>query len=142
MKWELRVRPPSNVCPEHYCFHWAGAGDRTSQPGRTCVSREEALRELRTWKVWEVGGCACSFGPCRRINSAAEVDYYEPCEPRLEQDGLPRFYFITLASLRPEFHEQFINEATDLWGEAALVELTDPPFFPPDGAAGEQQEPE
>ncbi len=39
-------------------------------------------------------GCGCSFGVCiRDENKKGEKDWYEPCEPELESQGLPWFYF-------------------------------------------------
>jgi hypothetical protein len=125
MKWELQQRPPEGVCPEEFCFHWGAAGDKASPPGHTYASVREALLDSVNWPEWPAGGCGCHFGPCRRSRvDAGATDYYEPCEPRLEAAGLPWFYFTTLDSLREEFHQKFLQEAAQHWGEAALAKPT------------------
>ena len=49
---------------------------------------------------------------------ASDDDWYEPCEPALEQDGLPWFYFIpSVDKLHSQFHEQYIRESGELWGD-------------------------
>ena len=131
MRWELNVRPPSNVCPEHYCFHWVTPGGKSSPPGRVYSSREEMFRDSVNWPEWPNGGCGCTFGVCRLADPVAGTeDWYEPHEPRLERDGLPWFYFSTYQNLSPEFHERFLQEAVLIWGEAVLVETTAPPLPP------------
>lgn len=122
MRWELHQSPPETVCPEDFCFHWVSAGGRTSPPGRVYASREQMFRDTVNWPEWPEGGCGCSFGLCRRLHDEQSLtDWYEPHEPRLEAAGLPWFYFSTLESLREDFHQTFIQEATQLWGEAALA---------------------
>ncbi|MBN9117755.1 MAG: hypothetical protein J0I06_01050 [Planctomycetes bacterium] len=123
MKWELHQRPPATVCPEEFCFHWVSAGGRASPPGREYASRAEMFRDAANWPVWPEGGCGCGFGVCRRARPGeAATDWYEPHEPRLEAAGLPWFYFTTLAALRADFHQKFVQEATQLWGPEAVAE--------------------
>lgn len=45
-------------------------------------------------KPIEQESCGCEFGICIRINNNGDADWYEPCEPALEKDGLPHDYFI------------------------------------------------
>jgi hypothetical protein len=117
MEWDKYQRPPPEQCPRGYCWHWVVPGGKASPPGRRYKSREEALRDSVNWPVWPEGGCACPFGPCKRLDPATgDADFYEPHTPNLERAGLPRFYFVTLESLRPEFHEQFLRESEELWG--------------------------
>jgi hypothetical protein len=82
MRWNPNERPPPNVCPERYCFFWIPPGGRAHQKGR--------------WVSFPEGGCSCSLGICTRLPGAkGERDYYEPCEPELDADGLPHTYFIS-----------------------------------------------
>jgi hypothetical protein len=35
-------------------------------------------------------GCSCTSGLCKQLDPVnGSQDFYEPCEPRLEEDGLP-----------------------------------------------------
>lgn len=66
-KWDKGKRPPENVCPKKYCFIWSD----------------------------ELNRCSETFGPCLRLDMNENYqDWYEPCEPELEKDGLPWNYFI------------------------------------------------
>jgi hypothetical protein len=112
MRYDPRKRPPSNICPERYCFFWMAPGDRADISGGPYSSLEEALREA-TLTPFPEGGCSCRFGICTRLSAATgrQVhrpppsrqhfpvenirDWYEPCEPALERDGLPDDYFVT-----------------------------------------------
>jgi hypothetical protein len=117
MEWDKDKRPPPDICPREYCFHWVVPGGKASPPERRYASSLEALRDSVNWPVWPDGGCACSFGRCIRLDPATgEADYYEPHEWNLERAGLPWFYFATLESLGPEFREQFLCESEALWG--------------------------
>lgn len=115
-KWDPLVRPPEGVCPEKYCFHWVTPGGYADMTGRRYASREEALRNAK-WTPFPDGGCSCTFGLCKRLDSVnGSQDFYEPCEPRLEEDSLPWFYFCTLDCISDRFHEKFIRESEQLWG--------------------------
>jgi hypothetical protein len=93
-KWDPLVRPPKGVCPEKYCFHRVTPGGYADMTGRKYASREEALR-LAEWTLFPDGGCSCMFRLCKRLDSVnASQDLQEPCEPRLEEDGLPWFYIV------------------------------------------------
>jgi hypothetical protein len=117
MQWDPLVRPPEGVCPKEYCFHWVPPGGLADLSGRKYASREEALATFREWTPFPNGGCACTFGVCKRLETDnGDQDFYEPCEPRLEEAGLPWFYFCTLECLRSEFHERFLREAEQQWG--------------------------
>ena len=127
-KWNLLVRPPEGVCPEKYCFHWVTPGGYADMTGRRYASREEALRNAE-WTPFPDGGCSCTLGLCKRFDPVnGSQDFYEPCEPRLEEDGLPWFYFCTLDSLSDRFHEKFIRESEQLWGPSMPRVL--PPVMP------------
>jgi hypothetical protein len=120
MEWEKHKRPPPDVCPREFCFHWVAPGGKAQPPGRRYASSQEALRDSMNWPVWRDGGCACQFGRCVRLDpSTGDADFYEPHEPKLEQAGLPWFYFTTLKNLRSELHEQFLRESAELWGSTS-----------------------
>jgi hypothetical protein len=113
--WNPLIRPGKDVCPEKYCFHWVTAGGFAGMTGRKYSSREEALRFAERTPFPE-GGCSCTFGLCKRLDPVnGTQDFYEPCEPRLEEAGLPWFYFCTLKSLSPEFQQKFLLEAQQWW---------------------------
>ena len=117
MDWDKHKRPPADVCPREYCFHWVAAGGKAAPPGRRYASSLEMLRDSVNWPVWPEGGCGCSFGLCKRLSSAAgDADYYEPHEWNLERAGLPWFYFGRLENLQPKFREEFLRESARLWG--------------------------
>ena len=45
-------------------------------------------------------------------------DYYEPCEPRLEEAGLPWFYFFPNAyTIVDELKADYERESRELWGD-------------------------
>ncbi|HVK16522.1 MAG TPA: hypothetical protein VM533_06205 [Fimbriiglobus sp.] len=87
--------------------------------GRQYQSFDEAIVRCDDWVEFPRGGCACGFGVCTRLDPVAgDHDWYEPCEPALERDGLPWFYFIpSVDKLAPEFHEQYLRESQALWGD-------------------------
>jgi hypothetical protein len=48
---------------------------------------------------------------------AGDHDWYEPCKPALERDGLPWFYFLPSAEqVVPELREQYLRGSRALWG--------------------------
>ncbi len=116
MTWNPRTKPPSDVCPEHFCFHWARRGDRIDTSGGEYDSFEEAIAAARA--VVFRAQCACVFGVCARATPAAENrDWYEPDEKALDSAGLPWFYFIAgPENVGAEFRERYIAEARELWG--------------------------
>ena len=85
--------------------------------GRLYRSFQEAFTCRDDWVELEQGGCSCTFGVCTRLDPlAGDRDWYEPCEPALERDGLPWFYFIpSIDQLVPELHERYLRESQALW---------------------------
>src|SRR5688500_10625575 len=121
MSRDPKKRPSSGVCPEKFCFHWVPPGGMADMTGATYPSREQALAANSRWTSFPTGGCACTWGPCARLDRKKGIrDFYEPCEPALEDAGLPWFYFSTLRNLHPDFHERFLKEASALSGAAAF----------------------
>ena len=88
--------------------------------GRLYNSVQEAITHRDDWVEFPQGGCRCSFGLCTRLDHVAgDRDWYEPCEPELERDGLPWFYFTaSIDKLVPHLHEQYLRESRALWGDA------------------------
>jgi hypothetical protein len=119
MEWDKHTKPPVEVCPGKYCFHWVEPGGAADMTGRLHGSFEEALARRDEWTAFPQGGCACKFGVCTRLDPVTgDYDWYEPHEPALERDGLPWFYFIpSVAKLVPELQEQYLRESKALWGE-------------------------
>jgi hypothetical protein len=119
MEWDKEKRPPPDICPREFCFHWVVPGGFASPPGKTYRSRQEMLEDSVNWPMWPDGGCACPFGRCTRLDGVTgDADFYESHGPNLERAGLPWFYFNTLENLRAEFHQQFLRESEQLWGSA------------------------
>lgn len=55
-KWDIKVKPPENICPEEFCFLWSESDKK----------------------------CGSAFGIYKRaIPSKANKDLYEPFEPEL-----------------------------------------------------------
>ena len=74
--WDKYHKPPAKICPQKYCFLWHD----------------------NSYFTQEVARCREPFGPCRRsTKNPNHSDWYKPCEPELEKDDLPWFYFITNA---------------------------------------------
>jgi hypothetical protein len=111
--WDRFEKPPVDVCPQAYCFHWLSAGDWFA-PGYY-ESREVAFRNLQSIVT---GGCGCSFGCCTRLDAnRGDHDWYEPHEARLLQDGLPWFYFIPDPQhVTDEMRDDYLRESEQLWG--------------------------
>lgn len=119
--WSPEQRPPSGVCPEKFCFHWVPPGGMADMTRRAYSTVREALAAHSDWTSFPTGGCACTWGPCTRLEPTTGVrDFYEPCDPELAEAGLPWFYFSTLDTLRAELHERFLRDASELWGAEAL----------------------
>lgn len=110
--WVASQRPPPLVCPRRYCFNFLKAGTSFA-PGRH-ASIDDAVDGLIT--VTD-DHCTGTFGRCKRGGLEGDTDLYEPCEPFLEHDGLPWFYFIAgVSNLVEELHERFLTESAALWG--------------------------
>lgn len=116
--WNRHRRPPPDVCPEKYCFLWVPPGGAKDMTRRLYDSVDEPLSAHDCWTHFPEGGCGCSFGPCRRASGAppGAPDFYEPCEPTLAEDGLPRLYFCRKESLVASSRRAFERMAVDLWG--------------------------
>ncbi len=119
MEWDKDHRPPPDICPREFCFHWVVPGGFAAPRGKSYKSRREMLEDSVNSRMWPDGGCVCPFGCCTRLDGAAgDADFYESYGPNLERVGLPWFYFNTLENLRAELHEQFLAESERLWGSA------------------------
>jgi len=116
MTWNPRTKPPSDVCPERFCFHWAERGDRIDTSGGEYDTFEGAVSAART--VVFAAQCGCVFGTCTRaVPSSENRDWYEPNGRVLETADLPWFYFIAgPESVAAEFRERYVTESTELWG--------------------------
>lgn len=119
MGWNKNTKPPADFCPGRYCFQWVPPGGTADRSGRSYRSFEEAITRREGWVQMPQGGCACAFGLCTRLDPVAgDSDWYEPHEWALERDGLPWFYFIpSVDKVDSEFHERYLRESRDLWGE-------------------------
>lgn len=117
MSWDKHTKPPADFCPGRYCFMWVPPGGPADMSGRSYDSFQEAVTRRDDWVEFPQGGCSCSIGLCTRIDPfGGDRDWYEPCEPALERDGLPWFYFIpSIDKLAPEFHERYLRESQALW---------------------------
>jgi hypothetical protein len=88
-------QPDYTICPKHYCFQWLIKGGHIARGFHS--SLEEASLH---WEEILESGCGSSFGICLRderfqgIEGLSTKDWYEPCEPALDADGLPHDYFI------------------------------------------------
>ena len=78
-----------DLCPKKYCFFFVEHNDYHASG--LYENLEAALFNLQ---LSEKSSCDCSFGRCTRIYSNGDRDWYEPCEPTLDQDNLPYDYFI------------------------------------------------
>ena len=116
MKWEPSKKPPSDVCPKTFCFHWAERGDRIDPSGGEYDTFEQAVAAAQT--VVFAAQCACVFGECSRaVPSRENRDWYEPNERLLREAGLPWFYFIPGPEhVGAEFRERYLAESAALWG--------------------------
>lgn len=127
MAWDKHTKPPADVCPGKYCFQWVSPGGAANMSGRSYRSLQEALNRRDDFVEFPQGGCSCSFGLCTRLDPiAGDRDWYEPCEPELERDGLPWFYFTpSPEKLAPEFRERYLRDSQSLWGGEQDVEPGD-----------------
>lgn len=119
MGWDKHIKPPADFCPGRYCFFWVPPGGIADMSGHIYRSLAEAMRRSDGLVDFPLGGCACSFGLCTRLDPiAGDHDWYEPCEPALKNDGLPWFYFVpSVERLEPKLHEQYLRESQELWGD-------------------------
>lgn len=96
MNWNPYEKPLLHVCPKEFCFFWSEAGN--SQAPGLFESINNALQHA---KPISETGCGCTFGVCIRYEAEkGSKDWYEPCEPTLEQMGLPWFYFCNPQKLK------------------------------------------
>ena len=104
--WNRHAKPPPLVCPRDYCFFWVYRDDPAGQCGYP-VTRVKIPGE--DWKPVI----------CRRLDvTHGTGDYYEPCEPRLEEAGLPWFYFFPNAyTIVDELKADYERESRELWGD-------------------------
>ena len=81
-KWDKSLKPSRHICPEKYCFFW---GTSSYINGKLSMKNkcDEAFKAL--------AGYDCIRRPDHQTPAK---DYYEPCEPELQRDGLPDDYFI------------------------------------------------
>src|SRR5262245_23958151 len=116
MNWDPRNKPPADLCPKGFCFHWAHRGDRIDTRGRDYATFEEAVAAAQT--VVLTAQCKCIFGTCSRaVSSPANRDHYEPNERALQAAGLPWFYFISgPENVGAESRDQYVSESAELWG--------------------------
>jgi hypothetical protein len=98
MRTDPGKRPPPNICPQRYCFFWIPPGGSADTSGQLHPSLGEALHK-GVFTSFPEGGCSCRLGNCSRLPVANGTrDYYEPCEPELDADGLPHDYFVADAN--------------------------------------------
>lgn len=113
MMWNPREKPPADVCPQRYCWHWLEQGTWYA-PGLY-----DSLREATRHLVPVTGSrCGCRFGRCTRLDPThGDNDWYESDGAALARDGLPWFYFYPdEAKLRPEWRAKYRKESGKLWG--------------------------
>jgi hypothetical protein len=83
--------PSPTECPGKFCFFWLERGSRFAKGLYNDL--DEALNHTA---IVQDNQCGCSFGICRRLDpGSSNKDWYEPNEVRLEEAGLPWFYFIS-----------------------------------------------
>jgi hypothetical protein len=118
MVWDKDQKPPADVCPGRYCFHWVTPGGFANMSGRAYASPRDALADRGAWVAFPEGGCSFSRGTCTRLDPASgDRDGYESCGPELERDGLPWFYFYpSAAGLNPRSAARYRRESEALWG--------------------------
>jgi hypothetical protein len=111
--FDLLRKPPALLCPQRYCFFWSETGGWAADG--LYASLDEALEQMEPVAQ---GGCRCAFGLCQRADAINGVrDYHEPHEPRLDESGLPWFYFITTPmDVMDDLKEIYIRDSEQLWG--------------------------
>lgn len=120
MASDKNSKPPADICPEKYCFHWVTPGGKKQMSGRPYGSLEEALSTGEGWVPSPHGGCGATMGRCSRLDpTGGDRDWYEPCELELKRGDLPWFYFIPSAEkLVPELRDRYLRESRKLWGSS------------------------
>jgi hypothetical protein len=83
-EWDRAIIPPMNICPELYCFFFTDCDIRNGKVIRIKGRCDEAFKHFD-------GNLDCIRRP--NFQSPAR-DWYEPCNPVLEREGLPNDYFI------------------------------------------------
>ena len=117
-KWNLRIKPPLDICPEKYCFFWAEIGDRLAAKS-AYDSLDEALSS--DWTTVENAHCTsercCRETKEHKIISALKTDsdWYEPCEPILNRDGLPDLFFCNPVNLDSDGLIEYLKMSDDIW---------------------------
>src|SRR5262245_52812435 len=106
-------KPSPTECPKEFCFFWVKRGSRFAKGLDNDL--EEALNHAA---LMQGDQCGCSFGICRRLDPInGNKDWYEPNEVKLEEAGLPWFYFISgPEKLVAELRDKYIRESELLWG--------------------------
>lgn len=109
--WKKNIKPPF-VCPKKYCFNWIEKGDYYAKGVFTNIEEADSAMKKASF-----GHCNMGF-TCKRINPKGQHDFYEPCEPFLERDGLPWFYFIPgPEKVNSSMKGEYIEESEILWGK-------------------------
>ena len=89
--WNKYIKPPADICPKEFCFMW------DEEDGCPCL-------ELINAKCF------------RETGNVHDEDLYEPCDPHLEQAGLPWFYFTaSVDDVVEERREEYLRESAKLW---------------------------
>jgi|APLak6261659701_1056019.scaffolds.fasta_scaffold68154_1 hypothetical protein len=115
-KWDIKTRPPTDICPEQYCFCWVPPKGKADLSGRSYDSFEEAMEASNKGVIFLKGGCAYPLGLCQReTKNLIDHDGYEPYESLLRRDGLPELFFCKVESLCEEFVEEYKTMEKMLW---------------------------
>jgi hypothetical protein len=118
--WVPSQKPDLSICPKQYCFNWAPPKGKADLSGKVYDSFEEAITASQSGVTFLHGGCAATFGPCRRgTNNSTDRDFYEPFESILRRNNLPELFFCNPEFLDNEFSEEYQVMAEKLWGKNA-----------------------
>ena len=118
-EFSLNVKPDLSVCPEEYCFNWVPPGGFADLSGNVYDTFQSAIKSNNR-VVFAKGGCAASFGPCKRATCKSnDIDYYEPANSMLERSKLPELFFCDPKSLDEEDKIEYFEMAKQLWGKGA-----------------------
>lgn len=119
-KWNSKIRPSFDVCPEHYCFNWVAPRGKADLSGQAYDSFEAAVDTNKNTVAFLHGGCGSSFGSCvRSTHESKDSDWYEPCESVLRKSNLPELFFCNPENLDDEFSGDYKKMASELWGRNA-----------------------
>lgn len=80
---------PPYVCPEEYCFNWSTTQYNQSEH--------------------------CTAPECKRLDSKARIDAFEPNEHKMADDGLPWFYFTHPDNMVDVTKKKFMEESPKYW---------------------------